>query len=140
MNDESSDFKKTVADYEQAARQALERGDYVQSFLLFHALVESVLRQFLHETEDKLSFAGLIKKYDEFLQSEEYPIPTFVKELTEFNRRRNRIVHNLWQRGYSITNKLTEPAASGAIILYGLLIEWLDTFNPDIAEYGFQNG
>lgn len=139
MNNVFPQFKSIVVDNEQAARQALDRSDYVQTFLLIHALVESLLRHFLHETGEKPSFAGLVKKYEEYLQSEDYPIPTFVKELTEFNRRRNRIVHNLWQRGYTFTNKHTEPAATGAIIMYGLLIEWLEIFDPEITKHGFEN-
>ena len=139
MSDGFPRFKSIVANNEQAAHQALGRGDYLQTVLLMHALVESLLRQFLHETGDKPSFAGLIKKYEDYLQSEGYPIPTFVKELTEFNKRRNRIVHNLWQRGYTFTNTQAELAAEGAVIMYGLLIEWLETFTPDIAEHGFHN-
>ena len=131
------EFKAIVADNERAARDALDRGDFVQAFLLVHTLVESLLRQFLGQTGHKHSFDALINKYEEFLQSVSYPIPTFVNELTQFNRRRNRIVHNLWRSGYTVTNKSAKQAAAGATIIYGLLIEWLETFDPDITERGF---
>jgi len=139
MSKNFPEFKVIVTDNEHAVRHALDRGDFVQAFLLIHALIESLLRHFLHYTGRKSTFDGLIKKYEEYLQSESYRFPTFVKELTEFNRRRNRIVHNLWQRGYTFTNKSSEPAAGAAIIMYGLLIEWLETFDPEISEHGFQN-
>ena len=139
MNEEFPRFAAIVTDNERAARQALDHGDFVQAFLLIHALVESLLRQFLHETGVKSSFAELIEKYKEFLLAEGQSTRTFVDELTLFNRRRNRLVHNLWHKGYTLTNKWAEQAAGTAIVTYGLLIEWLETFDPDITEHGFQN-
>jgi hypothetical protein len=104
MSQKDSEFKVIIEDNEHAVHQALDRGYFVQAFLPVHALVESLLRQFLKQTGRKPSFDGLIKKYQKYLQSENYPFPTFEKELTAFNQRRNRIIHNLWQRGYTSTN------------------------------------
>jgi len=134
MNDKARpDFSIIIKDNEHAAAQALASGQFVQAYLLVHALIEALLRLFLHIPEGKnVSFDNLIKEYRSYLEEEHYPIPTFVNELTQFNRRRNRIVHCLWRKGHSFTNRETETAARGAEMMYGLLIEWLETFDPEI--------
>jgi len=133
------DFSTIIRDNEQAAAQALADGHFVQAYLLVHALIEALLRLFLRISEEKnVSFDNLIQKYRSYLEEEHYSFPTFIDELTQFNRRRNRIVHQLWRKGHSFTNRKTEPAARGAVMIYGLLIEWLETFDPEITQIGFQ--
>ncbi len=131
-------FPVVIADNESVAQAAINRGDYVQAFLLIHTLLESLLRTLLDKSDDKATFAELISKYKAFLKDQSYPRPTFIKELTELNRRRNRIVHDLWQRGYTLTNEQSQTAAAAALMVYGLFIEWLETFDPDINRYGFE--
>jgi len=132
------DFSLIINDNENAAREAFDHGDYLQTFLLIHTLIESLLRLFLKETDKEIKFSTLIKKYNQFLDQQKYPVKTLVKELTEFNRRRNRIVHQLWHKGYSYTNRQSKSAANAALILYGLAIEFLKTFDPEIIKIGFQ--
>jgi len=133
------DFSLIVRDNEQAAATALAEGDFVKAFLLVHALVEALLRLFLRIPSGRdETFSDLVKAYAAYLEKENYPFPTFLNELTLFNRRRNEIVHNLWRTGYSHTNKTTKPAAQGAVMVYGLLIEWLETFDPEITGIGFR--
>ena len=132
------DFSIIIKDNEQAAAQALADGHFVQAFLLVHALVEALLRLFLRIPEEEDSFDKLIRKYRSYLDQERYPFPTFIDELTQFNRRRNRVVHQLWRKGHSFTNRQTEPAARGAVVMYGLLIEWLEMFDPEITQIGFR--
>ena len=133
------DFSIIVRDNDQAAARALADGNYLQAYLLVHALIEALLRLFLRIREGKdVSFDNLIRKYRSYLEGQHYPIPTFIDELTQFNRRRNRIVHQLWRKGFSFTNRQTEPAARTAVMMYGLLIEWLETFDPEITQIGFQ--
>lgn len=133
------DFSLIVRDNEQAAAQALARGDFVQVYLLVHALIEALLRLFLSIPDGKdISFNDLIHKYRAYLEEEHYPIPTFIDELTQFNRRRNRLVHQLWRKGFSFTNRQTEDAARMAVMMYGLFIEWLETFDPEITRMGFR--
>ena len=133
------DFSIIIGDNEQAAAQALADGHFVSAYLLIHALVEALLRLFLRTSEEKdVTFNELIQKYRSYLEQERYPFPTFLDELTQFNRRRNRIVHQLWRKGHSFTNRQTESAARGAVTMYGLLIEWLETFDPEITEIGFR--
>ena len=132
-------FSFIVNDNEKAIKEAFDRGDYTQAILLIHALIESLLRLFLGETQNKrVSFSGLIKKYDQFLHQENYPNRTFVDELVQFNLRRNRIVHELWQKGYSLTNRQAKEASTAALMMYGLFIEWLETFGPEITRKGFR--
>ena len=140
MEDEARpDFSIIVRDNEQAAAQALADESFVQAYLLVHALIESLLRVFLRISEGKdVSFHNLIRKYQSYLKEQDYPIPTFMNELTQLNRRRNRIVHRLWRKGFSLTNRQTEPAARAAVTMYGLLIEWLETFDPEITHIGFR--
>ena len=126
-----------IGENESVSRSAYDNGEYVLCFLLIHALIESLLRIFLNKTA-KESFHELIDDYSKHLQSQGQKVPLFVNELKEFNRRRNRVVHNLWKFGYSKTNETLEPACRGAFIVYGLLIEWLETFNPDIIDFGFE--
>lgn len=138
-NQARPDFSIIIKDNEQAAARALADGRYVQAYLLVHTLVEGLLRFFLRVPQDKeVGFAKLIQKYRSYLKEKGSPFPTFLDELTQFNRRRNRIVHQLWWKGYSFTNRQAEPAARAAVMMYGLLIEWLETFDPEITQIGFQ--
>ncbi len=115
-------------------------GNFIQAYLLIHALIEALLRLFLQIPEqDRKSFSSLIQSYRSHMQEKEYPIPTFMDELTQFNKRRNRIVHQLWRKGYSDTNQNTEEAARMAVLMYGLFIEWVQTFDSGIEGYGFDN-
>ena len=133
------EFSIIIKDNEQAVAQAFADKHFVQTYLLVHGLVEALLRMFLRiNKEEKVNFNELIQKYRSFLEKERYPIPTFIDELTQFNRRRNRVVHELWRRGYSLTNSQTESAARGAVMMYNLLIEWLETFDPEITHIGFR--
>lgn len=128
-----------IKDNEKAVAEALAEGNFLQAYLLVHARIEALLRLFLHIPEDKdLSFAKIIENYQCYLEHEHYPYLTFTDELTKFNRRRNRIVHQLWRKGYSFTNRQTEPAARSAITMYGLFIEWLETFDSEITQIGFR--
>lgn len=133
------DFSIIIKDNEQAAAQALADGHFAQAYLLVHALVEALLRLFLRMPEEEdVSFDKLIQKYRSYLDEEGYPLPTFIGEMTQFNRQRNRVVHQLWRKGYSFTNCQAEPAARGAVMMYGLLIEWLETFDQEITQIGFR--
>jgi len=138
-NQARPDFSIIIKDNEQAAAQALADGHFVQAYLLVHALVEALLRIFLRvPQEEDVSFHNLIQKYRSYLDEEGYPFPTFIDELTQFNRRRNRVIHQLWRKGHSFTNRQAEPGARGAVMMYGLLIEWLETFDPEITQIGFR--
>ncbi len=137
MTDARPDFSVIINDNEAAAARALKSGDYVHAYLLIHALMESLLRIFLGVHENA-TFDALIKRYEQFLKEQGQTESTFVQDLTEFNRRRNRIVHHLWRKGYSFTNRQAAAAASAAVITYGLFIEWLETFDPDIKAAGFR--
>ncbi|RJX30008.1 MAG: hypothetical protein C4525_13270 [Desulfarculus sp.] len=137
MSDTRPDFSFIIRDNEAAVARALAAGEFIQAYLLVHALMESLLRVFLRVNEET-TFHALIERYKEFLLEEGQTKPTFAKELTEFNRRRNRIVHQLWRKGFSFTNKQVEPAARAAVMVYGLFIEWLETFDPEIKEAGFK--
>jgi hypothetical protein len=128
-----------IEDNEQAAAEALAAGNFVQTYLLVHALIEALLRLFLRIPEDKdVRFANLVQEYRSYLEQKHYPFPTFIDELTQINRRRNRIVHQLWRKGHSFTNRQTEPVARAAVMMYGLLIEWLETFDSEITQIGFR--
>ena len=129
-----------VADNESAVQSALTSMNYVQVFLLVHSLIESLLRAFLDKLDPdlELRFSELIKGYEARLAEEHYPSPTFVKELTEFNRRRNRIIHCLWRNGFTHTNTNLKDAAEAAVHLYSLFIEWLQTFDDDLENLGFK--
>lgn len=130
--------REIVTENELVAREAYERGDYVLGFLLAHSLVESLLRAFLTKT-GKESFSELVQSYGKKLKGEGQSALTFVAELTAFNKRRNRVVHDLWRRGYPSTNNRTlDTACRGAFMMYGLLIEWLETFEPEITASGFE--
>ncbi len=127
-----------INDNEKAAKDAFARGDYLQAFLLIHTLLESLLRMFLNEMDDRTTFAALISKYEQFLNKQNYPIKTLVKELREFNKRRNRIIHELWKKGYSYTNRQAKSASNTALMLYGLSIEFLETWNSEMKRIGFR--
>ena len=118
------DFSYIINDNENAATEAFNRGDYLQAFLLIHTLMESLLRLFLKEKDEEIKFSKLIKKYNNFLDNQKYPVKTLVKDLTVFNKRRNHIIHQLWQKGYTSTNMQSKPAAKTAMLLYGLTIEF----------------
>ncbi len=129
--------KKIIEDNETAARNLYATGNYVSCFLLIHSLIEALLRTFLNNKKD--GFNGLIIAYKKFLQKEKQKKTTFVDELTTFNKRRNRVVHELWEKGYTETNNKLEPACRTAFLIYGLLIEWLETFSFDSKHSGFEN-
>lgn len=133
----SAGFSLIVSDNEQAVRAALDRGDYVQACLLVHALIESLLRTFLR-TDSKARFVELIQEYKRLLEQQSPGITTFIEELTQFNRRRNRIVHELWCKGYTYTNRQAKDAAGTAVLMYGLFIEFLQTFDFELAGKGYQ--
>ena len=126
-----------VKENENAARRAYERSDFVLCFLLSHALIESLLRAFLGQT-GRESFNELIAAYKNYMKTEGQISATFIKELTTFNWRRNKVVHQLWKNGYSVTNEKLEPACRSAFMMFGLFIEWLETFDPEITESGFE--
>lgn len=128
-----------IQDNESCLQLALEREDYVSAFLLAHALVESLLRAFL-SLETKIRFDNLIEKLQVFFEKEVPGTKSFIEELRQFNRRRNRIVHNLWAKGFTFTNRETREAAIAAVITYSLLIEFLQTFDPDLDKMGFGGG
>lgn len=125
-----------VAENEDRARAAYDRGDYVLCFLLIHSLIEALLRAFLSKT-GRERFSDLITAYERYLENQGQVRPTFVDELTEFNHRRNHVVHNLWKHGYGATNEKLESACRAAFIMFGLFIEWLETFDPAITDLGF---
>jgi len=137
MADSRPDYSFIISDNEAAAARALKSGDHVHAYLLIHALMESLLRVFLGVHENS-TFQALIERYEQFLKEQGQTESTFVQDLTEFNRRRNRMVHQLWRKGYSFTNKQAESAAAAAVVTYGLFIEWLETFDPDIRAAGFR--
>jgi len=132
-------FKKIVNDNEQAIARALADGRNIEAYLLYHALFESLLRLFLKAEDDKIRFTDLILRYKDTLKLRGQAKPVFVDELTKFNQRRNRIIHKLWQQGYTATNENTKDAVAGAGLIYGLFIEWIETFDSGIAEAGFEN-
>lgn len=133
-----ADFSLIIKDNEATARAAFDRGDYLQAFLLIHTLLEALLRLFLKETDEEIKFGLLIRKYEGFLVDQNYPVKTLVDELTQLNRRRNRIIHQLWQKGYSYTNRKSKGIAAAALTLYGLSIEFLETWDPEITQIGFE--
>ena len=126
-----------IEDNEAAAQIAYQHGDYIACVLLIHSLVEALLRAFLTKTK-KERFCELITAYKECLQEAGQQNLTFVDELTKFNQRRNRIVHELWRTGYTVTNGKLEPACQAAFRMYGLFVEWLETFDPEITDFGFE--
>ena len=129
--------RKIVADNEAATQAAYQCGDYISCYLLIHSLIESLLRAFLSKT-GRESFYDLVVAYKKYLENEGQQDFTFTDELTEFNRRRNRIVRELWKEGYTTTNIKLEPTCKSAFLMYGLLIEWLETFEPEITDFGFE--
>jgi hypothetical protein len=126
-----------VQDNESAVARSLGDGNFVQAYLLIHALTESLLRAVLGQEDDRLSFNDLVNAYRMFLDQNNYPTSKFVDELVQFDRRRNRIVDQLWRKGFTVTNDHTELAARAGVMMYGLLIEWLSTFHDSIAQKGF---
>ena len=130
-------FGFIVNDNEHGVKKAFDREDYLQAFLLIHTLMESLLRAFLNVTDDNFKFQQLIRKYKEFLNEENPGDKNFVNELTEFNRRRNRIIHSLWKKGYTYTNRQAKDASFVAHLIYGLFIDYLTTYNENLEEHGF---
>jgi len=86
-------LSEVVADNEATLMKVMDSGNYIQVFLVAHTLIESYLREFLSEKEEETKFSSLVSKYQKFLKSISYTVPTFVTELTELNCRRNRIIH-----------------------------------------------
>jgi hypothetical protein len=125
-----------LAENEYVARRAYDQGELVLCFLLTRTLIESLLRAFLNKFGNE-SFNDLIIGFENFMKSEGQKDSVFIKELTKFNRQRNKVIHQLWKNGYSATNEKLEIACRGAFIVYGLLIEWLETFDPTIIKSGF---
>ena len=109
----------------------------MDAFLLVHTVVEALLRDFLHVDKSRMNFNELVDTYGTYLTGKGYPKAVFDDELRKLNQRRNRIVHQLWQRGYTYTNNQSKEAAEAAVVLYGLLIEWLETFDEEITKVGF---
>ena len=126
-----------VRDNEQAAANALGEGRYMDAFLLVHTLVEALLRAFLSVNKPRRSFNQLVAAYGTYLIDQGYPKAVFVGKLQQLNQRRNRIVHQLWQHGYTYTNNQSKEVAEDAVNVYGLLIEWLGTFDEGITKAGF---
>jgi len=137
MLDARPDFSVIIRDNESALATALAHRNFVQAFLLAHALIESLLRLFLRKSGEKEQFSDLIDAYRQYLATQSYSFPTFIDELRQFNRRRNRMTHQLWRKGFSFTNTQAEPAANAAVLMYGLFIEWLEIFDPEITRVGF---
>lgn len=133
----TTSFKLIIEDNERAVADYLDRGDYLQAVLFIHTLLESLLRLFLNETGKEIRFNTLIKRYEHFLESQNHP-KTLVDELDKFNKRRNRIVHELWRKGYSYTNHQSKEIAFGAVNLYSLTVEFIETWNSEITEFGFE--
>jgi len=102
---------------------------------LIEALLKLLLR--IPENEDG-SYGNLLQKYRSYLNQEDYPYPTFIAKLTKLNLRWNRIHHQLWWKGFSFTNRQTEPSGGAAVLVYGLFIEWLETFDSKIRQRGFR--
>lgn len=138
MTEPRPDFSFIVRDNEAAAARALQERNFVHAYLLVHAVVESLLRVFLKDHRQRVTFDKLIEGYSRFLSEQDYPEPTFVKELTEFNRRHSWCTIRLRRRGFSFTNREAEPAARAAVTMYGLFIEWIETFDPEITALGFE--
>ena len=134
------DITFIITDNEKAVQSALDSDNYIQAFVLVHSLIESLLRAFLNKLNPaaELRFAELVDQYKAHLAQIQYPIPTFVDELTQFNRRRNRMLHRLWRYGFTYTNNNLKDAAQAAVNLYGLFIEWLQTFDEGLADIGFK--
>ena len=130
--------RKIVADNEAATLAAYQRDDYISCYLLIHSLIESLLRAFLSKTGRERFNDLVIIAYKKYLEDQGQQNLTFIDELLEFNRRRNRVVHELWKEGYTTTNIKLEPACKSAFLMYGLFIEWLETFEPEITDFGFE--
>jgi hypothetical protein len=139
MTSRRTETEQVMSDNEQALTAALDADNYVQAFLLAHTLTESLLRSFLNQMDEHISFNNLIRRYQEYLEQQHYPFPTFIDELTKFNQRRNRIVHQLWRKAFTATNKQAESAATAAVFVYNLLNEWLELIDPEITEDDFDD-
>jgi hypothetical protein len=125
-----------VRENETVARRAYSREDYVLCVLLSHALMESLLRAFLGKWGNE-QFCGLIAALERRMASEGQMEVPFLKPLRDFNQRRNHMVHELWTKGYQTINAELEPSCRAAFMVFGLLTEWLETFEPGLHESGF---
>lgn len=132
------DFSLIVRDNEHAAASALERGDFLSALLLVHTLIEALLRLFLNRHGHHEKFSDLVGALARDLKQQGVPEPPFLNELRGLNKHRNDAVHGLWRRGYSDTNRTVATSARAALLLYGLVIEWLETVDPDITSVGFR--
>ena len=122
---------EVAAENELVARLMFESGDYVGCLLLIHALVEGALRNFLRCGESG-TFNAIVGQYRDYLISEGQKDPLLVEELTQFNRRRNRVVHGLWLRGYHDTNEghRLDDACKAGMVMLELLSDYVSTFAP----------
>ena len=135
MAQQRPSFSVIAIENEQAAEQALARGDFAEAYLRVHALMEGLLRLFLRVPEgDEVTFNELIQRYQAHLEDVRYTVPSFMPELTQLNRRRDQIVQHLWRQGLALTNHQTEAAARAAVVMCGLFIDWLESFDPDVTD------
>ena len=131
-----------IEDLENKAVEFFEQREFLVSFLLFHTLTEALLRAFLRKGDKETRFSNLVKDLESFLCTPPYAQPRgsvqrTIKQLTEYNQFRNRIIHNLWKHGYSRWNILCKEAARQAYIIYLLTAEYLETFSDELNKYHF---
>ena len=133
-----STIRSTIKDNEGAVARALQQGNYVLSYLIVHSLIELLLRKFLCvPQEEEYDFADLVKSYKEHMLSRHHANALFENELTHFNLRKHRFSAQIRERGFSAVNEQTRDQAATAVKVYGLLIEYLETFDANIREMGF---
>ncbi len=133
-----STIRSTIKDNEGAVARALQQGNYILSYLIVHSLIELLLRTFLCvPQEEESDFADLVKSYKEHMLSQHHADALFENELTQFNLRRDRFFAQIRERGFSTVNEQTRAQAAMAVNVYGLLIEYLETFDANIGEMGF---
>lgn len=133
-------MSKIIQDLEKQAYKFWKNGDYYILFLIFHSLLEGALRDFLKIPFNKgLKFSELINKLQDFLTTEPYKQPEefpgeLTKNLKNFNKMRNKLIHNLWKCGYLDLNKKSKKIAQRAFITYNLEIEYLATFDEEFQQ------
>ncbi len=71
MTEPRPDFSFIVRDNEAAAARALRERNFVHAYLLVHAVVESLLRVFLNDHRQRVTFGELIEGC--FLSEQHYP-------------------------------------------------------------------
>lgn len=141
MAQQTPSFSVIATENEEAAEQALARGDFAEALLRVHSLMEGLLRLFLRVPEaEEVSFNDLIQRYQAHLEDVRYTVPSFMHELAHLNRRRSEILHRLWRRGLSFTNEQAEPAARAAVAMCGMFIDWLESFDADVTGVGEDAG